>query len=141
LLGRLLLLMNLEVIMRSWQNEYKKNESWCFFPKNMKKKYNDIAKFVDSVLFNHQPDLLGFVIKTDMKVIAIKSDANVDLKFCQDQVGGFIEIASYVEDDNYEVIVDEEGILKSKPFNLMAYFITGYEFYGDVLFLKRGVLK
>lgn len=99
-----------------------------------------ITKFVNDFLlgydFNH-----GFVIREDKYIDLINKDGELTLKEKQDFVGGLIEIAYFVEDDNFMVIADEDGLLKDKKINVLAQKITGYNFVGDVLVLKRGTIK
>ena len=54
------------------------------------------------------------------------------LKDMQDVVGGFIECASEPT-DNYDVYVNEEGLPKGLPLNILASLISGRKLLGPAL--------
>ena len=58
------------------------------------------------------------------------------LETFQDMVGGFIEIYP-IRDDNFIFIVDEEGLIKKKKFNHLAYEIFGIEVVGNLVLVPR----
>lgn len=84
-------------------------------------------------------DHVGFIIYSGNRSpeVLYKEPSLHDL---QKYVGGSIELVHYVEDDNYEMVVDEEGLIHDKPFNLFGFLITERYFYGDIVILKKGVL-
>jgi uncharacterized membrane protein len=82
----------------------------------------------------------GFIIKeNDIEIIDENKEMN--LAAFQEMVNGYIELVHYVKDDNYEIIVNENGVNMELYFNFNAFLITGYQFYGNVAVLKKGVLK
>ena len=101
---------------------------------------NPISHFKDKVL--KEKDIkVGFVLGCELNIKIITNDTIVDLSVLQGLVGGYIEPVNYIEDENFEVYVDEDGISKQKCLNLQALIITGFSLYGDVVFLRKGVLK
>lgn len=70
---------------------------------------------------------------TKNKVQFVKPSGSVfTLKELQKLVGGYIEVISS-KIPNYIDVVDEEGLLKKKEFNRLAYLLFDVEYYGDVL--------
>jgi hypothetical protein len=110
-----------------------------FKEKGITMKRNAITRFFDKELKDQNNFIAGFVATTDFEIIPI-NDTNVNLEKMQKAVGGYIELVRY-DDDNFDIVVDEEGLIKNKKINRLAYAITGIELAGTVLFLKRGVLK
>lgn len=90
-------------------------------------------------LLRGNPNATGFFVGTnfDVKVIRKKPD----LKELQQKVGGNIEIVYYPEDTNFDIIVNESGALEQLSENILFYVITGLQIRGNVVVLKRGVLK
>lgn len=108
-----------------------------------KMRYNKVDQITDfkNRALPHFSVKIGFIARNDFKIEVISDDANVGLASMQGFVGGYIEKLNFIQDSNFDVIVDEEGFIKKKKFNLLAYMIIGYELYGDVLFLRKGILK
>jgi|688.fasta_scaffold194283_4 hypothetical protein len=110
-----------------------------FKEKGIIMKDNGITSFFNKELKGKSDFTAGFVATTDFNIIPI-NDNNVSLEKLQKAVDGYIELVAF-RDDNFEIIVDEEGLIKSKKINLLAYAISGLELAGTVVFLKRGILK
>jgi hypothetical protein len=107
-------------------------------PHAMKK--NLVTKFLKEEKKLDPQAIKAFVIKqADGSFVELSGD--FDLKRMQKEVGGYIELVHYVEDENFELLVDEEGLLKNKGMNFVGYLMTGYWFAGDLLFLRKGILK
>jgi hypothetical protein len=103
-------------------------------------KENGITRFFDKLKEKEKVDFVaGFVATTDFQIIPIK-EKELNLEKLQKLVGGYIELVCY-PDDNFEMVVDEEGLIKNKKINLLAYAITKQKLAGDVVFLKKGILK
>jgi len=104
--------------------------------KKQKKCYNNcVTEFINATAKAGNKN--AFIVKPDFTCLEIDNSEEMTLEEMQNAVGGYIEYASYVEDENYDVVVNEESILLELPFNLLAYTITGYEFYGNVLFKRK----
>lgn len=58
----------------------------------------------------------------------------------QGLVGGYIELAPRVFDD-YLTVVDEEGLLKQKPFNNLSYKIFETVLVGNVLIVPKRIFE
>lgn len=110
-----------------------------FKEKGTTMKNNAITSFFNKELKDKNDFVAGFVATTDFQIIPI-NDNNVNLEKLQKAVGGYIELVAF-RDDNFEIIVDEEGLIKSKKINLLAHAISGLQLAGNVVFLKRGILK
>lgn len=80
----------------------------------------------------------GYIIKADKTIEPILTKPTFEE--IKKMIGGYVEIVYYIEDEQYEVVVDESGLVKDKPFNLGAFAITGHYLYGDVLVIKKGVI-
>lgn len=109
-------------------------------PKKMYNVINPITDFIARCLPDHDVQI-GLILKTDHTIDLIKNYETITLEKMQESVGGLIEPVRYIQDVNYDVIVDEEGVLKEKPFNLLAFTVTGFNLFGNVLILKKGLLK
>lgn len=80
-------------------------------------------------------------IDTDNNIYVHKHDKiDLDLKYLQDNVNGYIEIVHCNTDvlktlfDNVLIVVDEEGLLKDSPqINKIASFLYGGVIVGDVV--------
>jgi hypothetical protein len=103
-------------------------------------KHNTITDFVNEFL-PKQNIKQGFIITMDYNIELIDDDTPMRLEQFQYAVGGYIELVNYITDDNFEVIVDEEGLVKNKKLNYLALEITGVSLRGDVLILRKGLLK
>ena len=64
---------------------------------------------------------------------------NVSLtrKYLEKQINGKLERINYIHDDNYVCYVTQESVIKGLPFNFPTFVLTGYDFYGKTLFLKK----
>ena len=62
------------------------------------------------------------------------------LEELQGLVGGYIELAPRVFDD-YLTVVDEEGLLKQKPFNNLSYKIFETDLVGNVLIVPKRIFE
>ena len=85
---------------------------------------------------------MAILIKADKPTVFEKllpsNGKTFTLEEMQKAVGGYIEFAphSMSEDptiSRMHIVVDEEGILKNKPFNVQASRVVGYPLCGDVL--------
>jgi len=71
-------------------------------------------------------------------ITIIDSGEEFPLSSAQDIVGGMVEIANYnlqLYGTTFQVLVDEEGLLKKKPLNELASLICLQSLVGDVLLL------
>jgi len=100
--------------------------------------YN-VSRFINDVI--KREIKVGLVLTTDMRAVILNEDTKINLKTMQQLVGGYIEPVGYASNEEYDIIVDEEGICKGKKLNITALVATGYQFYGDVLILRKGLLK
>ena len=98
---------------------------------------NSLTKFKNEYI-EEDGEHYGFIIENNKMPTVIYN--KLSLHQIQKLVGGNVELVRYVEDDNYDLVVDEEGLIKDKKFNLFAFLITGHYFYGTVVALKKGVL-
>jgi len=65
-----------------------------------------------------------------------KAEFNKDRRaFCQEAVGGYIEFAPGTTLSEVQIIVDEEGLLKKKPYNDSASTMAGCSLVGDAIVL------
>lgn len=82
----------------------------------------------------------GLLITTnyELKLVKQKGD-KFTLKELQDAVGGYIEIVASPF-PGYICIVDEEGKLRNKKPNNLAYLILGQELVGDILVIPNKLL-
>jgi hypothetical protein len=87
--------------------------------------------------------LIGFVItpKLTISFIYENKKSKFKLEDMQREVGGLIELVYHPQETNYDIIVDEEGLLKNKELNMFAYGFLKLELVGNILFLKKGILK
>lgn len=84
---------------------------------------------------NHNKRML--VVEPNDVLIYVDIDGDeATLKELQTLVGGYIEM--YPSDnDQYYYLVDEEGLLKKKPFNQSAYDLLGIEAVGPVVLVPK----
>lgn len=86
----------------------------------------------------------GKIVKTDGYVEDKEWPTVPSLEEMQRIVGGYIERVTAgaldIEED-YEVIVNEEGLMLDLAFNKAAKDITGYTFFGDVLIFSGTPMK
>lgn len=78
------------------------------------------------------------IMSEDAEVLTIyldDSDERPTLKKLQEFVGGYIEIVSSV-DMKKQVVVDEEGLIKGKPYNEDASEEAGMNLVGDAVILS-----
>lgn len=101
--------------------------------------HNSITNFVNDFLKERTVNQ-GFIISTKNTIEIIDDEIPMRLENFQYAVGGYIELVRYITDDNFEVIVDEEGLMKNKEINYLALDITGISLHGDVLILRKGVM-
>ena len=67
-----------------------------------------------------------------------EEESKPNLKQLQKMVGGYIEVVTSL-DSKYQIVIDEEGKLKGKPFNKDATALLGYgddELVGDAVILS-----
>lgn len=87
----------------------------------------------------------GTIINWDGEVEPIPQPANADkfsLAELQDYVGGNIEFAyAPLVPDDIQVIVDEEGLLKSLQYNATAHRTIGVPLFGTVLLVPKEFLN
>jgi hypothetical protein len=105
-------------------------------------KKNGATKFFNTILNNDKVKTnckTGFIIKTDFKIMPLENET-FTLTDMQNAVGGYIELVKY-EDELFDLIVDEEGMIKNKGVNMTVFAMTGLMLVGDALFLRKGVLK
>jgi len=86
----------------------------------------------------------GKIVKTDGYVEDREWPTVPSLEEMQKIVGGYIErvtARSLDIEEDYEVIVNEEGLVLDLAFNKAAKDITGHTFFGDVLIFKGTPMK
>lgn len=83
----------------------------------------------------------GLVMEEDGSIINYyfhKKESKPNLEQLQKMVGGYIEVVTSL-DSKYQIVIDEEGKLKGKPFNKDATALLGYgddELVGDAVILS-----
>lgn len=78
-------------------------------------------------------------MRKGIKVLPQGSASHIEfdgLKDMQDVVGGYIECVSE-PGDNFDIYVNEEGILQGLPLNVLASMISGRRLLGPVLVTGR----
>ncbi|MBO7085495.1 MAG: DUF3846 domain-containing protein [Bacilli bacterium] len=80
------------------------------------------------------------LLKTNCELEIVSIDINNVLKELQKLVGGLIEVYPK-EDGKYLYIVDEEGICKSKEYNMLAKLIFDINIVGDLIVCDKKLLK
>lgn len=81
------------------------------------------------------------VIEPNNTLIYVDIDGEeAALDVLQTLVGGYVEIYPN-DDDCYYCLVDEEGLLKKKPFNKLAYDLYGVEVVGTAVLVPKEYLK
>ena len=98
---------------------------------------NSLSKYMK--LLRGNPRATGFSIGTNFDVKVIRK--NPSLEDLQKRVGGNIELVIYPEDRNFDILVNEEGAIHLLPENVLFWIITGLKIRGNVVVLKKGVLK
>ena len=85
--------------------------------------------------------IMAKIIKASGEFVAIepKNGKNFSLEELQSIVGGYIEIV-YLSDGSL-MVVNEEGLLKELPYNLVASGIAGFYIVGDVLLCKENQMR
>lgn len=80
------------------------------------------------------------LIKANGEKITITPKNGEDFKLdeLQSLVGGYIEIVTMY---GHIMVVDEEGLLKHKPYNNVASVISGRPLVGDVVFCTPEMVK
>lgn len=68
-------------------------------------------------------------------VVERMADGELDLAAMQEVVGGYIELV--VPQDGVDVYVNEEGLLKSLPYNLLVSKLSGRVLVGDAVVCVR----
>lgn len=82
----------------------------------------------------------GLLITTNHELKLVKPERDkFRLKELQDAVGGYIEVVASPF-PGYICIVDEEGKLRNKKPNNLAYLILGQELVGDILVIPNKLL-
>ena len=88
-------------------------------------------------------DNIAVQITDDYKIRYVEPSNNkfFELKELQMYVGGYIEV--YPEQVLRETIlfVDEEGLLKNKPYNQLAKDLFGIDLVGDILFVPNNLMN
>ena len=69
-----------------------------------------------------------------------RTKENVTLKELQKLAGGFIEMYP-LEDDKFYYIVDEEGLLKERPYNELANDLFGIDVVGNLLVVPKQLMN
>lgn len=69
-----------------------------------------------------------------------RTKENVTLKELQKWAGGFIEMYP-LEDDKFYYIVDEEGLLKERPYNELANDLFGIDVVGNLLVVPKQLMN
>lgn len=69
-----------------------------------------------------------------------RTKENVAFKELQKWVGGFIEMYP-LEDEKFYYIVDEEGLLKEKPYNELANDLFGIDVVGNLLVVPKQLMN
>lgn len=80
------------------------------------------------------------LIKTTGEKVSIlpKNGTDFKLEELQTMVGGYIEIVNMY---GHIMVVDEEGLLKHKPYNHVASEMSGRRLVGDVVFCTPEMVK
>lgn len=80
------------------------------------------------------------LIKANGEKITISPKNGEDFKLAelQELVGGYIEIVTMY---GHIMVVDEEGLLKHKPYNHVASEMSGRRLVGDVVFCTPDMVK
>jgi hypothetical protein len=63
---------------------------------------------------------------------------DAELSTLQEAVDGFIEVISF---PGFDIIVDEEGMLKSKSINQAGSILAGQVVVGDIVVCRTGEIK
>ncbi len=73
-------------------------------------------------------------------LMAIEKDKTI-LEQLQSWVNGYIELthSDYIKD--YDIIVNEDGIMQRLEYNKIANLLFGLTLYGNVVIVRKGVLK
>lgn len=81
------------------------------------------------------------LIKEDGRLTEIepKNGTDFKLKELQDYIGGLIEIV-YLPNE-FILIVDEEGLLKERQYNMAASFVAGQTIVGTAILCKASQVK
>jgi hypothetical protein len=83
----------------------------------------------------------GLLIKTDGECLSYKPEGETyTLDELQQAVGGLIDFYPY-NSRKYDIIIDDEGLLKNKELNLLAYVLFGVQAVGDILIVKKGMVE
>lgn len=98
---------------------------------------NCLSKYMR--LLRGNANATGFYIGTNFDVKVIRKKPS--LEDLQKRVGGNIELVYLPEDRNFDIIVNEEGGINQLPENVLFWIITGLTIRGNVVVLKKGVLK
>jgi hypothetical protein len=98
---------------------------------------NSLSKYMRLLRGNLQAT--GFYVGTNFDVKVIRK--NPSLEDLQKRVGGNIELVIYREDPNFDILVNEEGAINNLPENVLFWVITGLKIHGNVVVLKKGVLR
>lgn len=83
----------------------------------------------------------GLVLRTNGE-IEVKELTKPLYKSLRAEIGGYIEIvrpATIRLPDHFVMVVDEEGLLKGLPSNVIASIIYGGPIVGDVVFIREGM--
>lgn len=108
-------------------------------------------KKTTAILYKIDPnDIRDGIANLEIVHLEPKNGKTYELEELQQAVGGYIEIAGNLEKDGrlYDIIVDEEGLMKNLPIN--HGFWWGYgdlnqpdknKFVGNVLLVPEGTLE
>lgn len=95
-------------------------------------------------LYKEEEMVKGKIVKTDGYVEDKEWPTVPSLEEMQRIVGGYIErvtAMSLTIEEEYEVIVNEDGLMLGLSFNEAAEGLTGYTFFGDVLIFSGTPMK
>jgi hypothetical protein len=83
----------------------------------------------------------GLLIKTNGQFLSYKPKGDkYTLEELQKAVDGYIEFYPH-KSQNYDIIIDEDGLLKKKQSNSLAFVLLGILAVGDVLVVKKGLIE
>jgi hypothetical protein len=76
-----------------------------------------------------------------IKDIEPKNQTDFSLEEAQGVVGGYVEVVRIPQDRTKIMLVNEEGLIHSLPYNKIATMIAGQHIVGDVLVCRTEQFK
>lgn len=109
-----------------------------------------MMKKTTAILYKLDKDTIDAqgIAKLTIEHLEPKNGKTYELKEMQEAVGGYIEIAGSISIDNknYIIVVDEEGLIKNLPVNHGFWWSYGdkngkNKYVGNVLLIPEGMLE